>query len=173
MGPVRQPQEALSSFRLRYAGYCMLWLLALGIPLLVLLAVAPSFTASSAPLLLLFLYIGLSLGSATAAIAGLGFVLGGLWARGAESSAPANRRLNQVKFTALAVLVVPVAVFLLYISVSGLLSGQVHVFGRNTKALASLSSEPAWFLGNVALWGVSGVYCLVAVARKLRSAYAA
>jgi hypothetical protein len=139
---------------------------------MMLLATAPRVEDSAAPIPLMFLYFGLPLGSATAGLAGLGFLVGGVWARIAGSDELANHQLTRVKLTALSLIVLPLAGVALYLAAAGLCSGRVQVLGRNSKLFASWTSEPLWFLVNTVGWGAIGVTIIVAIALKLRAAYA-
>lgn len=156
MGPARDTTECMSAYRFRYARYCLRWVAALGLPLVFLLAWAPSVSASPAPFVTLFLYFGLPIGTGTVFVAMLGFLIGGFWSRAAESSAQSERLLERVKFTLLAALALPVFALAVYLSFTGVIDLEVHAFAKNPRHVITWSEQPGWYIVNVLLWGVSG-----------------
>jgi hypothetical protein len=173
MGPIRQANEITSDYRYRYSRYCLFWVVALGIPLALLLATAPSVGDSSVPLFIMFLYVGLPIGTGTAFVAFLGFVLGGIWSSIAESSTENFKLLERIKFTGLALLLLPLFSFCLYLGIDGIVGGEVHAFSKNAKHIINWRLQPGWFTANVLLWAAIGSGGFVHLFRKLRSVYAA
>lgn len=173
MGPVRASDELISDFRFRYARYCVRWIVGLGLPLLLLMRWSPSVLQSPFPLLTMFVYFGLPIGTGVAVVASLGFMIGGVWARLGESSTRKARMLERIRFTALAALILPVCVMGIYLSISGVLNLEVQAFSRNTRHVIAWATQPGWFVFHVLLWGGTGVAMLVHVMRKLRAVYAA
>lgn len=77
----RRSGEADSAFRFRYAWFAFKCAVVMGMGLALLLAVRPEVLRSPAPWLVMFLYVGLPLGTATALLAALGFGISGWLAR--------------------------------------------------------------------------------------------
>lgn len=157
MGPVRTQDERLSSYRFRYARYCLVWLIPLGLGTLLLMAFRPDVANSSWPLVTMFLYFGLPIGAGTALTAMVGFILGGIWAGMAESSVETERFLKRIQYTAIAIIVMPMCGLALYLSYQGLLSGEVHAFGKNIRWMLHRDEQPGWFYLNVAIWAAVGI----------------
>ena len=171
MGPVRYQGEALSSFRFRYARYCLAWFLPLGLGLFIFLSFSPSLATTTWPLVVMFLYIGLPIGAATAFLALVGFVLAACWAQIAESSVNAERVLNLIKFSVLALFAAAIFALAMHVSLQGLLSGEVAAFSKKRLLIVRVE-EPGWFYFNVICWAGAGIFSAYFAARKLRSVYA-
>lgn len=173
MGPVRTQGERLSRYRFRYARYCLIWLFPLGLGTLLLMASKPDITNSSWPLAILFLYFGLPIGAGTAFTAMVGFLFGGIWAGMAESSVESERLLKRIQYTVIAIIAIPMCGFALYLSLQGLLSGEIHAFGKNIRLMLHRDEQPGWFYFNVAIWAAIGIIGGYKTLSKLRSVYSA
>lgn len=172
MGPQRKLDESPSVFRLRYARYCFVWLLVLGLPLAVLLLAAPRVNESSMPLVLMFLYVGLPMGVGLALLAAVAFTVGSLWAAYLERNASAERAWPKLRLTVGAIVLLPVAAFALYLFAKGLLSLEVPMFARRNNLPVTWGAEPGMFLFSLFAWGATGIGLSLYGLRRLRKAYA-
>lgn len=103
LGPKRRPNESLSSYRFRLAGFCAVVVLAIGVVALVLFMARPV-SPPEASLLLGFYFFfafGLPIVFITLAVTGVGYAIGGLFALAMERRAPPpadqERILEQAK----------------------------------------------------------------------------
>lgn len=174
MGPERFTYESVSAYRMRYARYCLRWIIILLLPLLVLLAFAPSVGSGPVALLLMFLYVGLPLGLAVAAIAAFGFMVGGFWSSTLEMHPHIARLWPRTKSILRALVVVPVICFGFYAIARGFLDKEVLIFTRGKGLpVVSLAQEPSGFLFNMVVWCAVTVGLAVYLYKELRRAFTA
>jgi hypothetical protein len=173
MGPERFTHESLSAYRMRYARYCLRWAILLLFPLLVLLTVAPSVDTFSAPLLLVFFYIGLPLGLAVATIAAFGFMVGGLWASILQRHPRIAKCWPKAKATMKLLVLAPILVFSLHAIARGVIDRVVFIPKRGKGLpVVALADEPVGYLISMAVWGAIAVGLFVYSYKELRRAYA-
>ena len=172
MGPRRHDGELLSTFRFRYARYCLAWLAGLGTALALLLFIQPNALESSIPLLIMFLYFGLPIGAGTALLALVGFTFGGIGALAVERNSTAAFWWPRVKETLRFLVLAPLGLFALYIFSSALRKLEVPMFSRRITHTFYFDSEPVAFLVVLAVWGGVGFGLLFYLIRRWRRTYA-
>ncbi len=172
MGPRRQDEELLSTFRFRYARYCLVWLAGLGAALALLLFIQPNAVESRIPLLIMFLYFGLPIGVGTALLALVGFTFGGISALAVERSSTGAFWWPRVKETLRFLVLAPLGLFDLYVFFSSVRTLEVPMFSRRVEHTFYFSSEPVAFLVVLAVWGGFGFGLLLYLIRRLRRTYA-
>lgn len=173
MGPERFKFESLSMYRMRSARYCLRWVIWLGLPLALLLTVAPRVASSSAPLLLMFLYVGLLWGLAVATIAAFGLFSGGLWACILERHPSIARMWPKAKVTLKALALSPVAFFCLYVISSGVAQKKVFIPQRrgNGLPMVAWADEPMGYVVCMAVWCLIAVALVVYLYKEMRRAF--
>lgn len=174
MGPKRVTREPLSAYRIRYARYCIGWILWLLLPFLILLAIAPNVAAFPAPfsLLLMFLYIGLPLGLGVAALAAFGFFVGAIWSITLERSSRFAMNWPKAKETLKALVLAPVIYFGMFVIVRGLIEKEVLIFARGKGLpMVSLAQDPFVYLGSMIVWCVVTIGLVIYIYKELRKAY--
>lgn len=174
MGPERFTHETASAYRMRYVRYCLRWIIIFLLPLLALLAFAPSVGSGPVALLLMFLYVGLPLGLAVATVAAFGFLVGGFWSSTLEVHPHIARVWPRVKSTMRALVLVPVICFGFYAIARGFLDKEVLIFTRGKGLpLMSLAQEPSGYLFSMVVWCTVTVGLTVYVYKELRCVFAA
>ena len=152
MGPTRQAGESESSFRFRYARYSGMWLVFLGAPLLLLLAIRPSTEQEGATLFLLFfLYIGLGVGTGMSLLAGIGYFIGGAWSTLLESSQGLSRSWFRLKLYLQVLVTISVMVFAAYWLYRGVIDGATLAVSRKTLLIDS-KNAPGLFVFSMIFW---------------------
>jgi len=172
MGPQKIAGEPISTYRIRYARYCLRWFMALLIPLVVLLVFRPSVRESDAAFVLMFLYVGLPLGAATAGVAALGFLVGALWARKLEQNTALISAWPKVRVGLLVLMLLPLIVFAFWKFAQGLVDQEVLVFSRRNSGRIAWEEEPIAYLITMALWGAIPVGLGIGLFRLVRKTYA-
>ena len=172
MGPQQLPGERISTYRIRYARYCLRWFIALLIPLVVLVVFRPSVRESEAAFVLMVLYVGLPLGTATAGIAGLGFLLGALWARKLEDNTALSTAWPKVKVGLLMLILLPLIAFAFWVFAQGLINQEVLVFSRRNSGRIAWDEDPMAYLITMALWGAVPLGLGLGLFRLVRRTYA-
>jgi hypothetical protein len=133
-----------------------------------LLAISPSVARAPAGYLVMVLYVGLPLGMAAAGVAGIGFFVGGLWARCLERNLNLAEAWPKIKVALLALVLLPVIVFSAWVFVQGLIDQEVFVFSRrNYLSRISWEQEPGSYLVTMLLWGSCTMALAVGVFRAL------
>lgn len=175
MSPKRVSNEPLSAYRMRYARYCVGWVIGLLLPFLILVAAAPNVTALPAPfsLLLMFFYIGLPLGLGVAILAAFGFFVGSIWSTTLERSPRVALNWPKAKETLKALVLAPVIFFGIFAIARGLIDKEVLIFSRGKGLpMASLAQDPFVYLSSMVIWCAVTVGLIVYIYRELRKAYA-
>lgn len=174
MGPERFTHESVSAYRMRYARYCLRWIIVLLLPLLVLLAFAPSVGSGPVALLLMFLYVGLPLGLAVATTAAFGFMVGEFWSSVLEVHPHLARVWPRARSTLRALVLAPVICFGFYAIVRGFLDREVLIFTRGKGLpVVSLAQEPSGYLLSMVVWCAVTVGLAAYLYKELRRAFAA
>jgi hypothetical protein len=176
MGPKRITNEPQSAYRLRYARYCMGWVLLFLLPLLALLVAAPNVLSFSGPLplLLMFLYVGLPLGLAVAALAGFGFLVGGIWSKALERNPRIAFYWPRAKETLKALVLAPLVPFGFFAIARGLIDKEVFLFTRGKGLpMVTLAHDPVGYTASMVVWFAVTVGLAVYLYKELRKAYAA
>lgn len=174
IGPQQGTKEPLSAYRMRYARYCFWWAVGLLLPFLILLALAPNVSAFPAPfsLFLMFLYVGLPLGLGVAVLAGLGFMVGGIWSMALENDSRVAVYWPKAKETLRALALSPVIFFGAFVIVRGLTNKEVLIFARGKGLpVVNLEQDPFGYLASMAVWCAITVGLVVYVYKALRRAY--
>jgi hypothetical protein len=151
MGPIPIEGEPISAYRLRYSGYCLKWLLGLGLPFIFILTDRPWSNEGSGQFIVFFLYIGLGLGSLTALTAMLGFFTGAMWSGLLEASPDRAKAWHRFKCYLIAVVAAGMAVFATYWVLQGALNGEVLAISRKGKTVLCAEHEIA-FLFAMGFW---------------------
>lgn len=151
MGPIPIEGEPNSSYRLRYSGYCLKWLLGLALPFILMLAIRPWSNVGSGQFIVFFLYIGLGLGSLTALTAMVGFFTGAMWSGLLEASPARAKAWHRFKCYLVAVVAVGLAFFATYWVLQGALNGEVLAILRKGKTVRYAEHEIT-FLFAMGFW---------------------
>jgi hypothetical protein len=160
---------------MRYARYCVGWVLGLLLPFLILVATAPNAAAFPMPfsLLLMFFYIGLPLGLGVAILAAFGYFVGGIWSNTLESSPRVALNWPKAKETLKALVLVPVLSFGIFAIARGLIDKEVLIFAKgNGLPMVSLAQDPFAYLISMVIWCAVSVGLVVYLYRELRKTYA-
>lgn len=168
MGPGREPNEQLSTFRFRCAGYWLLWALGLGVLTFLFFGLRSNGVIS---LLEMFVLVGLPMGTAMASVATVGFLIGGFFSRYAESSERAGKVAERIKITLIGIATASIAICFEVVAVRGVMSQSIPVFSRRSHAVVRWDTEPVMFGVTVALWIGMGLWLLWFMGRKLKNVY--
>jgi hypothetical protein len=173
ISPQRIPGELLSVYRIRYARYCFSWLVSLGLGLIVLLLWRPNPDNSPVPLLIMFCYLGFSLGTGVALIAFTGFSIGSGWAAIVENNITAALWWPKIQETLAVVALSPIVIFALYTFITSVITKQVPFFSRrHNHIFFQWNEEPIGFIIMLAIWGAIGGGLAAYLLRRLRKTYA-
>lgn len=151
MGPLRIEGEPNSAYRMRRSGYCLKWLLGLGLPFILMLTVRPWSDVGPGQFTVFFLYIVLGLGSLTALMAMVGFLIGAMWSGLLEASPARAKAWRRFKCYLVAIVAVGLTVFATYWVLQGALSGEVLAISRKGKTVRYAEHEFA-FLFAMGFW---------------------
>lgn len=104
------------------------------------------------PFLVIFLYVGLPLGTVTAGLASLSFLVGAVWSRRLERSSGLAETWPKVMAWLRALVLLPICAFGVVVIVRGLMRGEIWILKRGPLSTVSLSQEPFFYVVAVIAW---------------------
>ena len=172
MGPVRKIGEETSAFRMRYANYCVRWLLPMAALLCILLTVRPPITGLGI-YIVVPLYLVLGFGTGMSLLAALGFLVGAWWARRLEQSYALSKKWQRLMATVAAVVAFigwSICVFIIF---RGITAHTVPIPDRFLHYRpVSWGAEPLTFTLSIGFYSYVALATPYYVLRGLRRAYA-
>lgn len=167
LGPIQRPQESVSAYRLRYAGFSFACSAVFALALLALILLSPSIRDSNFPLVLMFFYVGLPLALGASLLAGIGFLIGAAWAHIVDR-APGARKFQRRAIGAFALLFfTPFLLFSGYLFATGLLDGKVPAFKRGDLLMLT-QADGIFYWGSVIAFGITTCLFLWLALRAMR-----
>jgi hypothetical protein len=153
MGPSRSPAEPESAYRWRYALYCIRWFACLAFGLGLLMALRPSVHDCPLPFLVVFLYVGLPLGTATSGLAALGFLAGAFWSGRLERSPGLATTWPKAKAWLRTLVLLPICGFGAIAIARGVIDGEIWILRRyGPLSTVSLTQEPWLYSVMMVAW---------------------
>ncbi len=165
LSPQRQPDESLSTFRFRYAIFCLKCGIALLVPALLLFFLRPSVDQSPWPLAVTFLYIALPIGLGITVVSMLAFFIGGCFSRYLELHERARGSWQSFRFGVASLLTAAGAIFALYWLFRGLVFGEILTFTRHGSHIVTAQNAPTAFWVSVIGWSIAGFGVLISFTR--------
>lgn len=166
MRPVRQDGELLSSYRFRYARFCVIVSGILGLFLYLL-----AHLSSALGILAVLLFILASGGIITAVGASVIFLIGGAVAQREERSKSFKSKLQKIKAIALCITSGVTAAIFIYWSIYGVIAGKTLRVSRIKSLFVYRVDSPDVFWFSTSFLFIAGVFMLIATWKMYTAAF--